>query len=207
MRKLLLLSLLAILLGGCLETEARLTWHPDGSMDLTLSLKGDAVESQRELIVEQLRADGFQRIRVSGDTLSAEERFKEAGWDRLSGWLPGRFVYRDPSGLEFSRVSRVVYEDYVLSGTLDVGRLVELPIFVAAMNLPFTFAVEAPWPALASNADRVEGKTYLWERTLGKPFAVKLVYRRWYPERAAVLALLLVVLALALWRRLRRRSV
>ncbi len=205
MRRLALLLAISFVLTGCLETEAKLTWRDDGSMDLVLTLTGDALETQAELIVEQLRADGFGKIRLANGSLSAEEKFKEAGWDRWSGWLPGRFVYRDPSGLSFSRVSRVVFEDFVLDGRLDVGRLVELPLFVGAMGLPFVFRVEAPWPALSSNADEVEGKSYVWNKTLGRPFDVHLVYRRWYPERLAVLALLLLIFSSVLWRRLRSR--
>jgi len=196
---------LSLLLSGCLETEAKLTWHDDGSMDLVLTLTGDALETQADLIIEQLRDDGFYKIKLADGSLSAIEKFKDAGWDRWSGWIPGRFVYKDPSGLAFSRVSRVVFEDFVLAGRLDVGRLVELPLFVGAMGLPFVFEVEAPWPALRSNADAVEGKTYIWKKTLGQPFEVDLVYRRWYPERVAVVSLLLVGFSLILWRRLRSR--
>jgi len=205
MRRLALLLAVSLLLTGCLDTKVKLTWHDDGSMDLVVTLSGDALESQSQLIIEQLEKDGFRKIRFTGDSLTAEEKFKDAGWDRLSGWLPGRFVYEDPSGLTFSRISRVVYEDYVLAGRLDVGRLVDLPPFVAAMGLPFVFEVEAPWPALASNADEVEGKTYIWRSTLGQPFDVNLVYRRWYPERIAVILLAAVLLSLALWRRSRSR--
>ena len=196
---------MALGLSGCLETKVKLTWHEDGSMDLVVTLSGDAIESQSQLIIEQLENGGFKKIRLSGNSLTAEEKFKDAGWDRLSGWLPGRFVYKDPSGLTFSRVSRVIFEDYVLTGRLDVGKLVELPPFIAAMGLPFVFEVEAPWPALASNANEVKGKTYIWRATLGQPFDVNLVYRRWYPERVAVIVLALVLLSLALWRRSRSR--
>ncbi|WP_457637622.1 hypothetical protein [Oceanithermus sp.] len=192
-------------LTGCLETKAKLTWHEDGSIDLVLTLTGDALKTQADLIIEQLRNGGFYRVKLSGNSLSAEEKFKEAGWDRWSGWIPGRFVYQDPSGLAFARVSRVIYEDYSLSGTLDTARLANLSPLVVAMGLPFTFEVEAPWPALRSNADEVEGKTYVWKKVLGQPFAVYVLYRRWYPERVVVLALLLGITGLALWCRLRPR--
>jgi len=203
--RLVLLALLALLLGGCLETKAKLTWHEDGSIDLSLSLEGDALKSDGELIVERLAAGGFSKIRLKGGELTAEEKFKEAGWDRLSGWLPGRLAYHDPSGLTFSRKSWVVFEDYALSGRLDVGRVAQLPPFTAALGLPFTFEVEAPWPALASNADEVRGRVYVWKRTLGQPFQVRLVYRRWFPERVLAVLLVLILLSLVLWRRLRPR--
>jgi len=203
--RLVLLALLALLLGGCLETKAKLTWHEDGSIDLTLSLEGDALKSDGELIAERLAAGGFSKIRLRDGELSAEEKFKEAGWDRLSGWLPGRLAYHDPSGLIFSRTSWVIFEDYALGGRLDVGRVAQLPAFTAALGLPFTFAVEAPWPARAGNADEVKGRVYVWKRTLGRPFAVRLVYRRWYAERVLAALLVLILLSLALWRRLRPR--
>ena len=206
MRRLALFLAMSLLLTGCLETEAKLTWHEDGSMDLQIALSGDLIETESEMVIEQLREGGFNKIKLTDGRLSAEEKFKDAGWDRWSGWLPGRFSYQDPSGLTFSRISRVVFEDFELAGILDVGRLVDLPIFISAMGLPFVFKVEAPWTAVASNADEVEGKTYIWKKTLGQPFPVELVYRRWYPERIAVLALVLLLVSLALWRRLRRRS-
>ena len=193
-------------LTGCLETKAKLTWREDGSMDLVVNITGEALNTQSDLIIEQLQNDGFRKIRLTNGSLSAEEKFKEAGWDRWSGWLPGKFSYQDPSGLAFSRVSRVVFEDYVLAGRLDVGRLVELPPFVGAMGLPFVFEVEAPWPALFSNADEVDNKIYIWKKTLGQPFDVKIIYRRWYPERVVVLTLILLIFSLALWRKLRQRS-
>ena len=189
-------------LTGCLETEAKLTWHEDGSMDLQIALSGDLLETGSEMVIEQLREGGFNKIKLTDGRLSAEERFKDAGWDRWSGWLPGRFSYQDPSGLTFSRVSRVIFEDFELAGILDIGRLVELPIFVGAMGLPFVFEVEAPWPALFNNADEVNNKTYIWKKTLGRPFEVELVYRRWYPERVVVVLLLVVLLSLVLWRKL-----
>jgi len=189
-------------LTGCLETEAKLTWHEDGSMDLQIALSGDLLETGSEMVIEQLREGGFNKIKLTDGRLSAEERFKDAGWDRWSGWLPGRFSYQDPSGLTFSRVSRVIFEDFELAGILDIGRLVELPIFVGAMGLPFVFEVEAPWPALLNNADEVDNKTYIWKKTLGRPFEVELVYRRWYPERVVVVLLLVVLLSLVLWRKL-----
>ncbi|WP_456446005.1 hypothetical protein ACMC9I_02845 [Deinococcota bacterium DY0809b] len=207
-RKLLLLTLafaLTAALSGCLETEAKLTWHPDGSIDLKLRLEGDALSGQGGRIAEQLRLSGFRDVRLSATRLSAVEPLKLAGWDRLSGWLPGRFAFADRSGLVFSRTSWVVFEDYALAGTLDVGRVAELPPFVRALGLPFVFKVEAPWPALSSNAVRVEGRTYVWQARLGQPFPVRIVYRRWYPERALALALALGALSLVLWRRSRRR--
>ena len=203
--RLVLLALLALLLGGCLETKAKLTWHEDGSIDLSLSLEGDALASDGELIAEKLAAGGFSKIRLKGGELTAEEKFKEAGWDRLSGWLPGRLAYRDPSGLTFSRTSWVVFEDYALSGRLDVGRVAQLPLFTSALGLPFTFVVEAPWTAHASNADEVRGRVYVWKRTLGRPFEVRLVYRRWYAERVLAALFVLILISLALWHRLRPR--
>ncbi|WP_456409235.1 hypothetical protein, partial [Oceanithermus sp.] len=105
-----------------------------------------------------------------------------------------------------SRTSWVVFEDYALSGTLDAARVAELPSFVKALGLPFVFKVEAPWPALTSNATRMEGeRTYVWEATLGRPFPVHVVYRRWYPERIVALVLLVAVMGTVLWRRSRRR--
>ena len=200
-------ALLAVtlVLGGCLETEAKLTWHPDGSIDLKLRLEGDALSGQGGEIADQLRAGGFRDVRLSATRLSAVQPLKLAGWDRLSGWLPGRFAYADPSGLVFSRTSWVVFEDYALAGTLDVGRIAELPPLVRALGLPFVFKVEAPWPAHASNATRVEGRTYVWEARLGQPFPVRVVYRRWYPERVLALLAALGVVSLVLWRRSRRR--
>ncbi len=201
-----LLGLLALSLSGCLETEAKLTWHEDGSMDLTVRLEGDALAGQTDAIASQLRASGFRDIRVGAERLTAVQPLKLAGWDRWSGWLPGRLAYQDPSGLVFSRTSWVVFEDYALDGELDAARVTELPSFVQALNLPFVFKVEAPWPALASNATRVEGeRTYVWQATLGRPFPVHVVYRRWYPERIAVLVLLAGVMGTVLWRRSRRR--
>ncbi len=200
-----LAAALVTALSGCLETEAKLSWRPDGSMDLALNLSGEALNSQTAQIVSRLRASGFYRIQLGNDSLRAVQPLKLAGWDRLSGWLPGRLGYRDPSGLVFSRSSWIVFEDFMLAGTLDVSRLVSLPPFTAALGLPFTFKVEAPWPARASNADAVEGKTYVWRKTLGKPFAVYLLYRRWRPERAAVLVVFMALSSLALWRRSRRR--
>jgi len=199
------LALLALLISGCLKTKAKLTWHEDGSIDLSLSLEGDALKSDGELIVERLAASGFGKIRLRDGELTAEEKFKEAGWDRLSGWLPGRLAYHDPSGLAFSRTSWVVFEDYALSGRLNVGRVAQLPAITAALGLPFTFEVEAPWPARASNADEVRGRVYVWKRTLGLPFEVRLVYRRWFAERVLAALLVLILLSLALWRRLRPR--
>ncbi len=198
------LGLLVFLLAGCLESEAKLTWHPDGSMDLTVRLEGDVLASQGGEIARQLRLSGFRELRLDDAHLSAVQPLKLAGWDRLSGWLPGRVAYRDPSGLVFARASWVVFEDYSLSGSLDVARIAELPVFVRALGLPFVFKVEAPWPARGSNADRVEGRTYVWEATLGQPFEVRVVYRRWYAERVFVLASLVLVSG-ALWRRSRRR--
>jgi hypothetical protein len=192
-------------LSGCLETEAKLTWHPDGSMDLVVRLEGDALSGQAGEIAGQLRASGFRDVRVTATRLSAVQPLKLAGWDRLSGWLPGRFAYADPSGLVFSRTSWVVFEDYALAGRLDVGRIAELPPLVRSLGLPFVFKVEAPWPARTSNATRTEGRTYVWEARLGQPFPVRAVYRRWYPERALVLGLALGLVSLALWRRSRRR--
>ncbi len=196
--------MLVLLLSGCLESEAKLTWHPDGSMDLTVRLEGDVLTSQGGEIARQLRLSGFRELHLDATRLSAVQPLKLAGWDRLSGWLPGRVGYRDPSGLVFARTSWVVFEDYSLGGTLDVARITELPAFVRALGLPFVFKVEAPWPARSSNADRVEGRTYVWEATLGRPFEVRVVYRRWYAERVIVLVLLVLVSG-ALWRRLRRR--
>ena len=207
-RKLLLLTLafgLAAALSGCLETEAKLSWHPDGSIDLALRLEGDAVTGQGERIAEQLRLGGFRDVRLSATRLSAVQPLKLAGWDRFSGWLPGRFAYADRSGLVFSRTSWVLFEDYALAGTLDVGRVAELSPFVRALGLPFLFKVEAPWSALSSNANRVEERTYVWQGRLGQPFPVRIVYRRWYPERVLALTLVLGALSLVLWRRSRRR--
>ncbi len=209
LRKAALLSALiaiTLVLSGCLETEAKLTWHEDGSMDLTVRLEGDALSGQGGSIASQLRRSGFRDVRLSATRLSAVQPLKLAGWDRLSGWLPGRFAYTDSSGLVFSRTSWVVFEDYQLAGELDVARVTELPPFVRALGLPFTFKVEAPWPARASNATEVEGRTYVWRAKLGRPFPVRIVYRRWYPERAAILFSALLIISLALWRRsLQRR--
>ncbi|WP_287370868.1 hypothetical protein, partial [Oceanithermus sp.] len=199
------LGLLVVLLSGCLETEAKLTWHPDGSIDLKVRLEGDALSGQAQQIADRLRLSGFRDVRLSATRLSAVQPLKLAGWDRFSGWLPGRFAYADRSGLVLSRTSWVVFEDYALVGTLDVGRITELPSFVRALGLPFVFKVEAPWPALSSNATRVEGRTYVWQARLGQPFPVRIVYRRWYPERALALVLALGAVSLVLWRRSRRR--
>jgi len=206
-RVLLALTLLgaATALSGCLETEAKLTWHDDGSMDLTVRLEGDALAQLAPELADRLRAGGFRNVRVEAERLTAVQPLKLAGWDRFSGWLPGRVAYRDPSGLVFSRTSWVVFEDYALDGLLDAARAVELPALVRPLRLPFVFKVEAPWPARESNATRVEnGRTYVWVGTLNEPFPVHVVYRRTYPERVAVLALLLVT-GLVLWRRSRRR--
>lgn len=200
-----LAAVLMSLLGGCLKTEAKLTWHSDGSVDLRLRLEGDAVTSQGSQIADRLRLQGFKDVRLSGTRLSAVQPLKLAGWDRVSGWVPGRFALADPSGLVFSRTSWVVFEDYALNGTLDVIKAAHLPPFVRSLGLPFVFKVEAPWPARESNATRTEGRTYVWEARLGQPFPVRIVYRRWYPERVIVLALALVALSLVLWRRSRRR--
>jgi len=206
-KTMLALSLLGLMmaLSGCLETEAKLTWHEDGSMDLTVRLEGDALSGQGGEIASQLRASGFRDIRLSDTRLTAVQPLKLAGWDRLSGWLPGRFAYADPSGLVFSRTSRVIFEDFALDGVLDAARVTEMPPIVKALKLPFVFKVEAPWPALVSNATRVEGRTYVWEARLGQPFPVRVVYRRWYPERILTLLVALGLVNLVLWRRSRRR--
>ena len=190
--------LLLLLLAGCVETEARLVWHEDGSMDLTIEVRGTG-SLLLDPLAEGFRDQGFWVSR-RGDAIVAWRPIKAPGWDRLSGWLPGRFAYRDPSGVEFSRTSFVVFEDYRLAGSFRPLEAAGLPEFLASE--PFRFVVEAPFPPLASNAGRVEGRRAVWEGRLGEVFEVDLLYRLWYPERAA--ALLAPVILVVLWRRLRR---
>ncbi len=191
------LLLLPLLLSACVESEARLVWRPDGAMVLVLRVKGDP--ALVEGLVPQLAAQGFA-VRASPGDLRADRPLKAPGWDRLSGWLPGRFAYRDPSGVVLSRTSFVLFEDYRLAGRFVPLAAAGLPPFLAAA--PFRFVVEAPFFPLRTNADRREGRVLVWEGRLGDPFEVEVVYRIWYPERAGVLLLLLI--GLALWRRSRR---
>jgi len=182
-----------VLLPGCLESQATLRWHPDGSMDLELRVAGAP-----QALAQGLRAQGFW-VRTGADGLVATRRLKAAGWDRLSGWLPGRFVYRDPSGVVFSRTSYLLFEDYRLSGRFVPLRAAGLPPWMAPVR--FRLVIEAPFPPRAANADRREGGRLVWEGTLGEAFAPRVVYRLWYPERGAVLLALLS--GLVLWRRSR----
>jgi len=187
---------LLFLLAGCVESEARLVWNPDGSMVLELRLSGEP--AVLEGVVPRLVAQGFSVRELGGEVLALRP-LKAAGWDRVSGWLPGRFVYRDPSGVTLSRTSYLLFEDYRLSGRFVPIEAAGLPPFLAAA--PFRFVVEAPFPPARSNAPRDQGRVQVWEGRLGEPFEIELVYRLWYPERAAVLLLLI---GLVLWRRLRR---
>ena len=195
MRFLALFALL-FLLSGCVESEARLVWAPDGSMALELRVAGDA--AVLEGIAPRLARQGFSVREVSGE-LFALRPLKAPGWDRASGWLPGRFVYRDPSGVTLSRTSYLLFEDYRLSGRFVPIEAAGLPPFLAAA--PFRFVVEAPFPPARSNAPGDRGRVQVWEGRLGDAFEIELVYRLWYPERAAVLLLLI---GLVLWRRSRR---
>ncbi len=195
-RRLFLFGLLALLLSGCVESEARLVWRPDGAMVLELRLSGEA--AVLEGIAPRLAAQGFS-VRQDRSGVRAERPLKAPGWDRVSGWLPGRFAYRDPSGVTLSRTSYLLFEDYRLSGRFVPLEAAGLPPFLAAA--PFRFVVEAPFLPVRSNASENRGRIQVWEGRLGDPFEIELVYRLWYPERAAVLALLM---GLVLWRRLRR---
>ncbi len=185
---------LLFLLAGCLESEATLRWRADGSIDLEVRV-ADAPAA----LGEGLRRQGFW-VRAEAGALLAWRPLKAAGWDRLSGWLPGRFAYQDPSGVVFSRTSYVVFEDYRLSGRFVPLKAAGLPPWLA--SAPFRFVVEAPFAPIRSNAKRQEGRRQVWEGTLGATFAPVLVYRIWYPERG--LALLAALSGLVLWRRSRR---
>ncbi len=185
--------LLLALLPGCLESQATLRWRPDGAMDLVIRVAGAPPS-----LAEGLRAQGFW-VQTTGGGLMAGRDLKAPGWDRLSGWIPGRFVYRDPSGVVFARTSYVLFEDYRLSGRFVPLRAAGLPAWLSPV--PFRFVVEAPFAPLYANADRREGRRLVWEGTLGSVIAPVVVYRLWYPERAV---LLLLVSGLVLWRRLRR---
>jgi len=185
-----------VLLAGCVETEARLVWGRDGGMTLYLDLKGPGALTYGEVLSERLRQAGFF-VRPSGEGLHAETGLKPPGWDRLSGWIPGRFGYKDPSGLTFFRVSYVLFEDYGLTGELRPAATLGLPPL--AGGLPFRFVVEAPFVPIASNASRRSGRTLVWEGTLAGPIPVYVRYRLWYPGRG--LLLLAILLGLALWRR------
>jgi len=198
-RRLFLALFLPLLLAGCVETEARLVWGQDGRMTLYLDLKGPGVSTYGDALRERLSQAGFF-VRPSGEELHAEAGLKPAGWDRLSGWIPGRFSYKDPSGLTFFRVSYVLFEDYGLSGALRPSATLGLPPF--AGGLPFRFVVEAPFTPIASNAPQRSGRTLVWRGTLAGPIPVYVRYRLWYPERG--LLLLAILVALALWRRSRR---
>ena len=195
--RLVLLFLLPLLLTGCLEVEARLVWRDDGGIELLIRAEGEG-ELLRQ-VAPELGRQGYA-VELSGRALLARRELKAAGWDRLSGWLPGRFSYLDPSGVELSRTSYVLFEDYRLSGEFVPLEVAGLPPFLAAA--PFRFVVEAPFSPLRSNAERVEGRALVWEGTLGERFDVDVVWRLWYPERAALL--LLILLFIALWRRSRR---
>jgi len=65
------LGLLVLLLSGCLKTEAKLTWHPDGSMDFVVRPEGDVLESQGGKIARQLRLSGFRELRLGPAHLGA----------------------------------------------------------------------------------------------------------------------------------------
>ena len=67
-RKTLWLGLI-LLLTGCVETEARLVWARDGSMNLFLNLMGDGVSSQGRVIVSQLEGGSFKEIRLEGNRI------------------------------------------------------------------------------------------------------------------------------------------
>ncbi len=190
---------LPFLLASCLESEARLAWHQDGRVDLTLKLSGQGVAGVADELSRRLASLGF-RVDLGPASIEAQRVYKAAGWDRWTGWLPGRVAFRDASGLTFYRVSYVFFEDYGLSGQLVPARVAGIPQVLS--GFPFRFVVEAPFSPIESNATERRGRIQVWEGTLGERFALRLRYRVWYPERAAVV---LVILLLGfLWRRSRR---
>ena len=175
-----LLLALLLLLSSCIESEARLVWHRDGSLDLTLKVAGEP--ALLDALGPALAAQGY-RIERSGGGLLAWRPLKAPGWDRVSGLLPGTFVYRDSSGLTLRRTSYVLFEDYALEGRFVPLEVAGLPAFLA--ELPFRFLIEAPFPPYQTNADRKEGRVLVWRGKLGEPFEVLAVYRLWYPDRVA----------------------
>ncbi len=199
MRRVGLLLALLLLLSGCIESEARLVWHKDGSMDLTLKVVGEP--ALLDALEPALAAQGYRVERTKGE-LFAGRPLKAPGWDRVSGLLPGTFVYQDPSGVALSRTSYVFFEDYALKGRFVPLEVAGLPVFLA--EAPFRFLVEAPFTPYKTNAERREGRVLVWQGKLGEPFEILVVYRLWYPERVAGGVLLLVLIGLVLWRRSRR---
>ncbi len=203
MRKLLVLPFLALFLTGCVETEAVLTWHPDGRLDLKLIAQGEGLENQARLVLERLEANGFYQVVVSGDRIEATRLLKPAGWDRVSGLWPGRVTFIEPTtGLMVYRSSYVFFEDYGLEGELVPIRALGLPQAAALLAPPFSLKVQAPWPALEANAPEREGRTYVWRGSLTDTYDLSIRYRRYFPER--VLAALGIIALPVLWRRLRR---
>ncbi len=191
--------MLLFLLAGCIESEARLVWHTDGSMDLTLKVAGEP--ALLDALEPALAAQGYE-VRRKENELLAWRPLKAPGWDRVSGLLPGTFVYQDPSGVALSRTSYVFFEDYALKGRFVPLEAAGLPAFLA--EAPFRFVVEAPFAPYKTNAERQEGRVLVWQGTLGEPFEILVVYRLWYPERVAGGAFLLFFIGLVLWRRSRR---
>ena len=190
--------LLAALLASCVESEARLVWRGDGAMELVLAVQGEPVLLGE--LAPFLREQGFW-VRAGEGKLLALRPLKGPGWDRLSGLLPGRFAYHDPSGVVLSRTSYLLFEDYRLSGRFVPLKVARLPAFLAPT--PFRFVLEAPFPPRRANADRQEGRRLVWEGRLGDVFEVEAVYRLFYPERGLLLFVLLII-GRGLWRRLRR---
>ena len=201
-RKTLWLGLI-LLLTGCVETEARLGWARDGSMNLFLNLMGDGVSSQGRVIVSQLEGGSFKEIRLEGNRIQAVMPIKPPGWDRITGFIPGRFEQRDATtGLTFYRTSYVFYEDYGLEGELNPAALAGLPEVVGFLNLPIRLLVETPWrPRAASGQVQADGEV-VWQGQVTDSFPISVSYRIFFYERM-VGALVVIGLLVYLLRRKR----
>lgn len=194
---------LVLLLGGCVETEARLVWAQDGSMNLFLSLVGEGVNSQGQVIISQLEGSDFREIRLEGDRIRAVMPIKPPGWDRITGFIPGRFDQQDPTtGLTFYRQSYVFYEDYGLEGKINPAQIAGLPEIVGFLNLPIRLVVETPWrPEATTGQVGPEGEV-VWQGQVTDSFPISVRYRVFFYERIAG-ALVIVALLIYLFRRRR----